>query len=439
MQRKESFSPSNIMRNKNSRNFKKTKSDQSLKIKKEIDAKLTNEKFFNVQTARSNNINVNTSTYNNYCDKKDEKDSPSNILLKNNIFLSEKKTFNELNNMDTNNSNNSKIYNSVKDNLKQNYDFHLKKEFVVEKNKQIKKNNIPKSVKNNILCPSIQTCPNALINNLRGFLNFNDKSLNKTNNNTNKNINIPQQNKLDKNNLSSQYNTYKKLSIQKDEISSSDIKFKSQNKNLINFLSKSKILNRANLVLSKNKIEKINANIVDNNNTLHIENIEKSFKKNSNVSSSNTTFIGNSVSNLIKYKRQSRPTEISINLNDTIDLKILNKNEINTVKNKKTNINNLFEEKKNNEDKSDSKMIGHDNLKNLLDYSYENIFINKEIENSDSGRISTKRSEFCEKNDFLMIERFFEKLNKKDIMFTNEICFDTVDEKFKNMIFKKNY
>ena len=176
-----------------------------------------------------------------------------------------------------------------------------------------------------------------------------------------------------------------------------------------------------------------------------------SFKKSSNFNSSNTTLIGNSVSNIYKQKK-SQPSEVSINLKEILEMNLHSKNEIKFAKPFKSEYT-LFEDKrqfdiKNNlapnsqvfrEEKQYATEITEDVfIKSLNDYSLDDNINNKDKEYSDSGRISTKKSEVSEKNEIFKNERFFDKVMKQDIMFTNEISFDSADEKFKKILFKKN-
>jgi hypothetical protein len=74
----------------------------------------------------------------------------------------------------------------------------------------------------------------------------------------------------------------------------------------------------------------------------------------------------------------------------------------------------------------------------MLDYSYENEHILNEKEHSEYGREYTQKSEISEKNDIFSHQGLFEKIHNKEILYTNEISFDIADEKFKNLLFKKN-
>ena len=81
-----------------------------------------------------------------------------------------------------------------------------------------------------------------------------------------------------------------------------------------------------------------------------------------------------------------------------------------------------------------------DNLKNLFNFSYENFYYKDKdhsdlISNSDDDKRKNMRKQV---NESQLNEFQTEELNNKnDIMYTNEISFDEVDEKLKNIVFRK--
>ncbi len=140
--------------------------------------------------------------------------------------------------------------------------------------------------------------------------------------------------------------------------------------------------------------------------------------------------------------KRNNINEISITLKDiTNQSGLVSKNEErnsknyvqndknSTIKRLNTNSNRSSQEKINN--------IENILLKQFLNFSGENL-----DKPSDSGRVTTKKSEDASdknSNVFRNKEMLQSKVTKKDIMYTNEINYEDVEENFKNIIFKKKY
>jgi hypothetical protein len=428
----ESSSPKARIQNKGSRNMLvMAKSEKIIKNFGYKGIKKVMEKNY------SDKIKLNSTNFHVKSVKtSDEHHSPS---IKNNVNFCEKR----VSDMNSTNIFSSKRIKYSKLKLSVDYSYKkdtsmLKKCFIPYSKKSIKSPNNQSLISNQIVSN----------NNLKGYLNFkSDIGDTKT----------PKHKVITEENtepavMSSQFNNYKQLTLKKNDKQPSDNKDKLQNRNLINYLSNSNSYQQNTSILTnklKNKIKFDNYN-TDTKNSMIKEKNENSMKKSSTICSSNTTLIGNSISNQNK-KKQSQPSEISINLKDIIEINTNAKSELNSIKPKKINESELYEEKKN----FDTFMLNNnlsrtpiheeekytpkkDFFHNMIDYSYENANINKDKEYSDSGIFSTKKSEVSDRNDLFLNDGLFEKINKKDIMYTNEISFDSVDEKLKNIIFKKN-
>jgi len=162
---------------------------------------------------------------------------------------------------------------------------------------------------------------------------------------------------------------------------------------------------------------------------------------NSSYHSKGTKEIRSGKSHLQTSKRNNI-NEISITLKDiTNQSEHVSKNEEGNSKNNvKFEKNSTIKRLNTNSNRSSHEKINKiENIqfKEFLNFSGENI-----DKPSDSGRVTTKKSEDASdknSNVFRNKEMLQSKVTKKDIMYTNEINYEDVEENLKNIIFKKKY